>query len=145
MLTNLSLVNRKSLLKLLNASLSSGFVPSEWKTAIVVPILKLGKSAEEPVSYRLISLTSCLAKLLEKIINKLLKWYLEKNGFIPKHQAGFRLGYTTTDLLVALENEVNTDKFASTGKTALTNDLINNLVTLKNLSVLINLHGTKLF
>lgn len=108
MLTNMSMENRKCLLRLLNLSYSTGFVPPEWKIAIVVPILKAGKPANEAVSYRPISLTSCLAKLKEKMINKRLKWYLERNGYIPKWQAGFRSGYTTMDHVVQLENTVNT-------------------------------------
>ena len=104
MLTNLTESNRKSLLKLLNLSYTTGFVPEQWKSAIVVPILKPGKPANEADSYRPISLTSCLAKLKEKLINNRLKWFLDKSGLIPSCQAGFRSGYTTMDHVVRLES-----------------------------------------
>lgn len=43
MLVNLSTENQKSLLRLLNLSYSTRFIPPEWKIAIVVSFLKAGK------------------------------------------------------------------------------------------------------
>ena len=57
--------------KLFNVSLTSGELPSEWKTARVTPIPKSGDSSN-PSNYRPISLLSILSKLLEKHIVKLL-------------------------------------------------------------------------
>ncbi|XP_063609537.1 uncharacterized protein LOC134783562 [Penaeus indicus] len=51
-------------------------VPSTWKEAIIIPILKPSKDASIPSNCRPISLTSCICKL-EKIINLRLIWLLE--------------------------------------------------------------------
>ncbi|EFX76748.1 hypothetical protein DAPPUDRAFT_248409 [Daphnia pulex] len=47
--------------------LQSHFVPPEWETATIIPIRKAKKLADKPESYRPISLTSCLGKMMEKI------------------------------------------------------------------------------
>ena len=56
-LKNLSANNRKNLLDILNLMFKQGYVPKDWKCAIVTPILKPNKP---------ISLTSCLGKTFEK-------------------------------------------------------------------------------
>ena len=48
-----------------------------WKHAIVIPILKARKDPRDPSSYRPISMTSAVCKLMEKLINNRLIWYLE--------------------------------------------------------------------
>lgn len=101
---NLSTNNRSLLLELLNRMYTSGFVPEEWKNAVVVPIPKPGKPLDDPDGHRPISLTSCLAKAEERMINTRLKCHLEKNNYLPKHQAGFRAGYSTTDHIIRLES-----------------------------------------
>lgn len=65
MITKLDKENRCTLLELLNISFSSGYLPPEWKNAIVVPIPKPNKPPNLPDSYRPISLTSCLCKVLQ--------------------------------------------------------------------------------
>ena len=57
---------------------------------MVIPLFKGGrKDRRLPVNYRLISLTSCVARVLEKIVNKRLLEYLHKNDLLYKHQSGF--------------------------------------------------------
>lgn len=103
MLQNLSITNRKFLLHFFNLSLQNGYVPEEWKCAIVTPILKPNKPPTKTESYRPISLTSCLGKLMEKIINNRLTWYIDMNNAFPKSQAGIRKGYQTLDHILHLE------------------------------------------
>jgi hypothetical protein len=106
MLKNLNNNNRITLLKLLNISLNTGYLPPDWKNAAVIPILKPNKPANLPESYRPISLTSCLRKLMERIINNRLKWYIEKNRLLPIFQTGFRNRCTTTNNLLRLETAI---------------------------------------
>ena len=94
------------ILHLFNTIFSQGVFPDSWKISIVVPILKPGKDPNVTTSYRPISLTSCLCKLLEKMINDRLMWYLEINDRIPPQQAGFRRHRNTTDHLVELETTI---------------------------------------
>lgn len=57
------------------------------------------------IFYHPIAITSCLRKLLEKMINRRLI-YLEYHGILDCFQAGFRSGRCTTDQLVALESYI---------------------------------------
>jgi len=52
-------------------------VPSLWKKATVVPMLKANKDPTSTASYRPISLTSTMGKTMERIINTRLNWLLE--------------------------------------------------------------------
>ena len=90
MLQNLGEKGRAILLKLFNKTWTEGSIPKAWKTATITPILKTGKKANDPKSYRPISLTSCLGKLCERILNSRLYWWLESSGLITQRQAGFR-------------------------------------------------------
>lgn len=94
------------LLNLYNRIWSEGFYPNQWKEAIVIPLLKQGKDPRLPSSYRPISLTCCLSKILERMVNNRLVWYLETHNLIAKHQSGFRKRHSTTDHLVHLENAI---------------------------------------
>ena len=93
----------KLMLELLNRIWNGEFFPPGWKEAIVVPIPKPGKDPSNPNNYRPIALTSCICKIMEKMVNSRLMYYLESNNIIAKEQSGFRKGRSTTDHLVRLE------------------------------------------
>ena len=95
-----------NLLHIFNRIFTEEQFPSSWKTAIVIPFPKPNKDSTLPENYRPISLTSCLCKLLEKIINIRLMWYLEINNLISKKQSGFRKNRSTTDHLVQLSDDI---------------------------------------
>jgi hypothetical protein len=67
-------------------------IPRKWRTAIICPLLKEGKDPKDTISYRPISLTSCLGKILEKIIADRLIYVLENRLQLTQNQAGFRQG-----------------------------------------------------
>ena len=48
-----------------NLSLVSGVFPSKWKTAKVQPVFKCKGDRNSPMSYRPISLLSCISKVFE--------------------------------------------------------------------------------
>ena len=106
MLTNLNNNNRLTLLMVLNRMFNTSYVPLDWKEALVVPIPKPGKPPEVADSYRPISLTSCLAKCMERIINRRLQWHLENKGYLQSIQTGFRRNCCTVDHIVNLESAV---------------------------------------
>ncbi len=64
--------------------------PSTWKTAKIIPLIKPGKPAEEPASYRPISLLPTLSKLFEKLLHKRILKLINKLNVLPDHQFGFR-------------------------------------------------------
>ena len=83
MLNNVCNVAGDPLLHLFNMSLAQGVLPETWTTANIVPIPK----PNEPDKFRLISLTSTMCKMLERILLHRLHYKIGKlhpgvNGFI---------------------------------------------------------------
>jgi hypothetical protein len=105
MIRNLSIPNKTSLLHLFNTLLTYTYVPAQWKNAVVIPLLKKGKPADDPNSYRPVSLTSNLGKTFERLANR-LHWFLEAKGIINTAQAGFRRGCSTTDQIAQLDADI---------------------------------------
>ena len=91
------------LLKMFNKLWGGGTIPPIWQQAIVIPIPKPDKDHSDPNNYRPISLTSCLCKTFEKLINNRLVYYLESNNLLAPTQSGFRKQRCTSDHLVRLE------------------------------------------
>ena len=102
MLVQLSKQGKKFLLNLINKTWRTGKLPKIWKTATVIPILKKDKPKEKLNSYRPISLTSCIGKIAERMINSRMYWWLEKNQSLHPNQSGFRRGRQTIDQLIRL-------------------------------------------
>ena len=85
-----------------NIWLHNSFPPS-WHHAYTIAIPKTGKDSTIPTNYRPISLTSCLCKTMERMVNGRLVHYLETNHLLSPSQSGFRSNRTTIDHLVSLE------------------------------------------
>ena len=94
------------LLGILNESLDTGVIPERWKIAKIKMLLKPNKSPKLANSYRPISLTSNLAKCLEKIILNRLTRYLNNHKIISKYQSGFRKGYCTKDHILRFSQNI---------------------------------------
>ena len=90
MLIHLGNTALSKLLETLNLSWSEGKVPQIWREAVMIPILKREKNKAKAANYRPISLTSCVCKTLERIINRRLQWYLETKNLIVQELAWFR-------------------------------------------------------
>jgi hypothetical protein len=104
MLKELSLSAKKELLKGYNQVWEGDSFPEEWTKALVVPVLKPGKDASRVACYRLISLTSCVCKLFEKMVNNSLLHTLVSQGVILEQQYGFRRNRSTIDVHIILES-----------------------------------------
>lgn len=94
------------LLQIYNFIWTSHTFPRIWKKSIIIPILKHDKNKTKSSSYRPISLTCTLCKLLEKMINKRLTWRLEQENRITKYQNGFRKNHSTIDSHIQLHTEI---------------------------------------
>ena len=79
----------KPLSYIINLSLQTGVVPTEWKIAKVTPIHKGGQSSS-PDNYRPISVLPILSKILERAAQKQLSEYLETNNLLSSNQYGYR-------------------------------------------------------
>ena len=80
--------------------------PDDWKEGIVVALLKPGKVRYNPNSYRPIAMTSCLGKLLERMVAKRLSFVLQQHELLCKFQCGFRKYHSTVDHLIRLESDI---------------------------------------
>jgi len=77
---------RSAILRLFNNSWFTAQVPQEWRKADIRPIPKKGKDPSLISSHRPISLTSCLGKVMEKVIAKRLYYHLETKKYITPHK-----------------------------------------------------------
>ena len=68
--------------------------------------LKKGETKTEASSYRPISMTNCLVKVLDMIINTRLKWFLESEQLLASEKAGFREHQCTHDQTTYLAHEI---------------------------------------
>jgi len=90
MLTHLGNKATCTLLDVFNHSWATGTLPQTWREARMIPILKKGKYSKQAVSYRPISLTSCVGETMERVVNQRLKRYLETND--QRHQNKLAFG-----------------------------------------------------
>ena len=94
------------LLDLINLSWKQKRVPHEWRRATIIPIKKPGKPAANIGSHRPISLTSCVAKLTERMVKNRMNWWLEANQKLDPSQCGFRSKRSTTDQIARLQQVI---------------------------------------
>ncbi|GBL90828.1 putative RNA-directed DNA polymerase from transposon X-element [Araneus ventricosus] len=106
LIKHLTIESQTNILRLYNRIWQEQTFPTLWHQAIIIPILKPGKDATNPLNYRPIALTCCLCKLLERLVNRRLVHYLETNNIIHPHQSGFRKSRCTLDNLLSLETDI---------------------------------------
>ena len=80
-------------------SLSSAFLPRDWKHSSIVPIFNSGTRINKK-SYRPISLTAVCCKAMERLVVHHSSEFLESNGLLSVNQFGFRAGRSTEDQLL---------------------------------------------
>ena len=110
-------LNRAStiiLLEVFNDIWLSGTFPNCWHFAHIIAILKPGADPKLSISFRPIALTSCLCKVMERMVKSRLMFQLESRGLLCGHQSGFRRGRSALDHVVNLESNVN-EAFARKG------------------------------
>ena len=91
---------------LVNRAVSTG-IPNEWKKAKIIMIPKHDGKSKDPEKYRPISLTSCLGKLVERLIKKRLYNQLEGKKFFAKQQSGFRNKKGASDSLLFFTQKIS--------------------------------------
>ncbi|KAG5888121.1 hypothetical protein JTB14_019892 [Gonioctena quinquepunctata] len=106
MIIHLPSKEKLKLLKLYNKIWDSGIHPKVLRIAIIIPILEPTESSMDPNNYRPISVTSCLGKVFEKMVNLRFSWWIESNNLISLLQVGCCSRRSTTDALVFLESEI---------------------------------------
>ena len=95
------------LLRLQNLCLRKGYTPQAWRNATILPLLKANKPPSELGSFRPISLTSCVAKVMERIISDRLYDLAESSGWFSSFQAGFRKGRGVEDQVLRVVQKIS--------------------------------------
>ncbi|GFT59529.1 putative RNA-directed DNA polymerase from transposon X-element [Trichonephila clavipes] len=94
------------LLKSFNDSWSSSQIPKDWTHAIILPFIKPHKNPKEVSSYRPISLTSVIAKLLERmILHRMLDFSFQNKMFHVNHH-GFYPHRSSINTLLQLQHDM---------------------------------------
>ena len=104
-LKNLSQKGKLHCLRIFNKSWKSGKLIADWKIGEVTMIGKDKNNLNDPVNYRPISLTKCMGKIMEKIVNNRLVYFLNKHDVISNFQSGFRSKRQPTDNLLFLSQK----------------------------------------
>ena len=85
------------------------FGPFPVKSLVIwnyYPFAKKG-SLSDPSNYRGITISSCIGKMFNKIINNRLVQFLQKHNVLCKEQTGFITDNRTTDHICILKNLVD--------------------------------------
>ncbi|GFT49023.1 putative RNA-directed DNA polymerase from transposon X-element [Trichonephila clavipes] len=96
MLRHLSESSIFSLLSLFNRIWETEVFPTQRCHAHVLPFPKPGKDPTSANNYSPIALTSCLRRLMERIVNARLMFHLESPNLLSPLQSGFRKSRSTT-------------------------------------------------
>ena len=87
------------------ASLHQCLIPTDWKTANIVPIFKKGER-HNPSNYRPVSITCICSKLLEHIIYSHISLHLKKYDILCEEQHGFRTNRSCETQLISTVNDI---------------------------------------
>ena len=117
MIKQIPLETLESRAQTIQTSLQLGHVPAQWKISTVTMIPKVGKDQKTLKGYRPLSLTCCLGKLCESIVNEHLVNHCEKLNLFGDQQSAYRSGRCTTDNLLTLTEKATTS-FNCKGATA---------------------------
>ena len=88
-----------------NLSILTGVVTSLEDCSSVLPLHKGGDKCD-PNNYQAISRLSCLAKMLESLVNGQLKGFLTIYSVFSPHQSGFRANHSTTSAITLVTNNI---------------------------------------
>lgn len=141
LLNNLSDRALETLLKHFNDSWNEGRLPIQWKSAEVRFIPKPGKSPHID-NLRPISLTSCVGKIMERIILNRLQRHLDDTGQMPETMFGFLKHLSTQDILLQLKEEVLVPATKYSPRAVLALDLKGAFDNIAHKTILKNLNAT---
>jgi hypothetical protein len=96
-----------AMLRILNRSWTDGECPQSWRDAVIIPLLKSGKPPERTDSFRPVSLTSCVAKTLERMVAGRIHYLAEARNWWDSRQAGFRRLHSTEDQVLRLTQSIS--------------------------------------
>ena len=108
MIKQLPLETMENLTQTIQTTIQLGHVPAQWKTTTITMIPKIGKNNKTLKGYRHLSLTSCLGKLCESLVNEHLVNHCEKLNLFAVQQSAYRSGRCTTENILSLTEKATT-------------------------------------
>ena len=92
---------------IVNSSLQSGFLPSQFKMALVSPRLKKPSlNPDDLRNYRPVSNLSFLSKTLERVVVNQLTQYLQQNDLLEQNQSAYRQHHSTETALLRIDTDI---------------------------------------
>lgn len=104
---------KKELLKIINYCFEKGKMIKDWKVNQTIFIDKGNKKKVRPIT-----MSSCVSKVMERIINERIMWWAENSGILDTWQNGFRRGRSCMDNLARVRMKVEIT--ARTGEEVIT-------------------------
>ena len=87
------------------AAMSGPKIPSEWKTAKIIPVHKCGPKTDVN-NYRPISILPIVSKIMERAIQIQLLSFIKANKILCINQSGFRRNHSTESTVVFLADNI---------------------------------------
>lgn len=95
-------------LQLFRKSLNDGALPTQWKSAKIIPLKKPGKDDySQARTWRPISLLSTLGKILEAVIAERISYAVETFGLLPTNHFGARKSRSAEQALLLLQEHIH--------------------------------------
>lgn len=88
--------------KMVNASLSIGHFPDEWKEAATNPLLKKGAKDTGHKNLRPVSNLQFVSKITERAVFNKFYVHVTENGLFPELQSAYRVGHSTETALLKI-------------------------------------------
>ena len=92
--------------KIINTSFDTGLFPSSWKSGIITPVLKKGKCNSDYNSFRPITNTPFIAKILEKAVLNQLVPYLQTTNRYANNNSAYTENMSTETLLSKIHSDI---------------------------------------
>ena len=94
----------KPIAKIINTSLEQGVFASQWKVALVKPLLKKIGLELITSNYQLVSNLSFLSKVLERCVINQFATHCDVNNLLPGYQLAYRRNYSCETALIKITN-----------------------------------------
>ena len=92
-------------LHIINTCLTTCDFPASWKHSIVHPIHKSGRLSDAS-NFRPISIVPAFPKLVERIVQRQLYYYMASNHLFSQSQHGFRSNHSTETALLTVSDHI---------------------------------------
>ena len=90
---------------IVNSCLANADLPASWKHSQIFPIFKSGDPSN-PSNFRPISIIPAIGKLVERIVQQQLYYFLSSCHLLSPTQHGFRSAHSTETALVAVSDRI---------------------------------------